>query len=299
VGLFAFRESVGSASLAGDTAQTGLMTDFMELYAPIALVAAVPCLLVLGAIAWRARTLRQRLQAAEAERDRALAAEDFTIRTLRMAGAELRTAALSLLGHADPPREAGSDPSAHSAAIHAISAQVFGLADELQDHGVPSAETRVLHVEPLRLEDPIRDAIASVNATLGRGRRLWVCDPELSDITVLADRRALTQVFLRICANAARFSRHGDRVVVSMVRHGEDITIAVADAASIADAVAAGEGLPQERAGVVGLGLGLARVLMQAHGGDLAVVAVPRFGTCVSVSLPSHRVSATQPLTTS
>jgi signal transduction histidine kinase len=299
VGLFAFRGAVLSARLEANTAQTGLMTDFLELYAPIAAAAAVPCLIVLGAMLWRARVLRQRLQVAEAERDRAVAAEDFAIRTLRMAGAELRTAALALLGHADPPQGAGTDPAAHAAAIHAVSAQVFGLADELQDHAVPSAESRVLHVEPLRLEDPVRDAIASVNATLGRGRRHWVCDPELSDITVLADRRALSQVFLRICTNAARFSRHGDRIVISLVRHGGDITIAVADAVSIADAVAAGEGLPQERGGVVGLGLGLARVLMQAHGGDLAVVAVPRFGTCVSVSLPSHRVSATQPLATS
>lgn len=276
------------------------------------LLAAATTLFLIGlaALAWRVRTLRRNLRDARAERDRAIAAEDATTRTLRMAGAELRTAALALIGEADRLRlgeaaSAAAPNSARPGAIHAVGAQVFGLADELQDHAVPTPESRVLHVEPLRLDEPVRDAIASISATLGPSRRLWTLDPDLAGVTILADRRALTQVFLRVLGNAARFSRHDDRIAISLLRHNGghnggrngEISVVVADAATVADAESGQRGLPTDR-GAVGLGLAMARVLMQAHGGDLSVAAVPRFGTCVSIVLPAHRVSATQPLAT-
>lgn len=260
---------------------------------PILAAATILCLIVLAFAAWRTRALRQQLRDTRAERDRAIAAEDITTRTLRMAGAELRTAALSLVGQADRLRAGEGNP----ASIHAVSAQIFGLADELQDHAVPAPESRVLHVEPLRLDEPVRDAIAAVSANLGPGRRLWTLDPDLAGITILADRRALTQVFLRVLGNAARFSRHDDRIAISILRHNGEISVVIADAATVADAESGRRGPPADR-GAVGLGLAMPRILMQAHGGDLSVAAVPRFGTCVSIVLPAHRVSATQPLAT-
>jgi two-component system cell cycle sensor histidine kinase PleC len=268
---------------------------------PILVATTILCLIVLALAAWRVRTLRQLLRDARAERDRAIAAEDVTTRTLRMAGAELRTAALSLLGQADRLRADPAVSRDDAASIHAVGAQIFGLADELQDHAVPTPESRVLHVEPLRLDEPVRDAIAAVAATLGPSRRLWTIDPDLAGVTILADRRALSQVFLRILGNAARFSRHDDRIAISLLRHVGDqkgeISVVVADAATVADAESGRRGPPADR-GAVGLGLAMARILMQAHGGDLSVAAVPRFGTCVSIVLPAHRVSATQPLAT-
>lgn len=269
------------------------MTGFAGDDWPLLAAATILCLIVLAFAAWRTRTLRQQLRDTRAERDRAIAAEDVTTRTLRMAGAELRNAALALIGQADHLR-AGEG---NATAIHAVSAQIFGLADELQDHAVPTPESRVLHVEPLRLDEPVRDAITSVSATIGPSRRLWTLDPDLAGVTILADRRALTQVFLRVLGNAARFSRHDDRIAVSLLRHNGEISVVVADAATVADAESGRRGLPADR-GAVGLGLAMARVLMQAHGGDISVAAVPRFGTCVSIVLPAHRVSATQPLAT-
>lgn len=276
------------------------------------------CLLALAA--WRLAVQRRALRSAEAERDRALAAEDTTNRALRMAGSELRNSALALLGHADRLRAGGQDKpgdgqaaggsnTAHATAIHVVSAQIFGLADELQDLGVPSPESRVLHVEPLRLDEPIREAMAAVEAALGPSRRNWAIDPELGAITVQADRRALTQVFLRVLANAARFSRHDDRVAITRLapEPGGGITVVVADAATVADMAVGMSGggvgggdellLGVRAGGTNGLGLAMARVLMQAHGGELHVAAVPRFGTCVTIRLPASRVHARLPQT--
>jgi len=246
----------------------------------------------------RTQGLRRALRQAETERDRALAADDAANRTLRMAGAELRGSALALLGHADRIRTDGGQSAGQAAAINVVSAQIFALADDLQDHAVPSAESRVLHVEPMRLDEPVREALASVSATLGPSRRHWSIDPDLAGVSVLADRRALMQVFLRVLTNAARFTRHEDRIAVSLLARAEGVTVVVADAATIEDAEAGMRGvIGAADPGAVGLGLAMARVLMQAHGGELAVAAVPRFGTCVTLTLPAQRVKSVQPQT--
>lgn len=248
---------------------------------------------------WRLRTARRRLAFAISERDRARTTEDATARLLRHSGTELRATSLMLLGHVERLRMAHRASAGQADVIASITAQLLDLSDDLQDHHVPPATSRVLHVEPLRLHEPVEGAIAAVNAALGPGQRRWTVDPELSELRVLADRRALKQVFLSVLGHAARFSRHDDRIVVAVVPEGGGggsggLTVIVANAelvrskgtTSLTEAVSHAD---------IGLGLGLARVLMQAHGGELTAVMGPRPGVHVTLSLPAWRVDALQP----
>jgi signal transduction histidine kinase len=257
------------------------------------IVAGISVVLLAAIVGWRAVDLRRQARNAEARRDGALASEDAANRALRVAGTELRNAALALLGHADRLLADDRIPSHHARAINQVSAQIFGLADELQDHAVPAVETRVLHVEPMRLEEPIRDAVAAVTGTLGPNGRVWMIDPDIAVLTVMADRRAMTQVFLRVFTNIARFSRHEARIAVSVAHDDTGVRVLVADTSGIPDPPS-GSGILHAGQGGACPGLALARVLMQAHGGDLVVAAAPRFGTSVTVSLPAQRVRVAQ-----
>jgi len=253
----------------------------------VAIAGAVPALM----LGIRLRALRSAVTRAEIRRNQASASEAATTRLLHVSASDIRDLALSLLGHADIMRSrAYLDPSLHAAAVSAMGAQLIGLADDLQDHAVPTAASRVLHDEELGLDEMLRDAVASVAATLEPSRRHWRITPVLRSLAVIADRRALHQVLVRVMANAVRFSRHDDWVDLSVENLEEGLALAVADEGAGLPSPEGDPppGLPASRG--LGLGLSLARVLMEAHGGSLTVESRPRIGTRVVLVFPMSRV---------
>jgi cell cycle sensor histidine kinase DivJ len=267
---------------------------------PITLILASLAVLSWGAMAvllLRNRGQRRAFEAIAAQRDRALGAEAVSTRLLRLSAAELRETALTLLGHTDRLRaqECGS-ASSHATAIAAVTARVLNLADDLQDSAVPSAESRVIRDEPLVAGPLLRDAIAAVAATLDPSRRHWRVAPELLELNLIADRRALSQILLRVLGNAARFTRDEGWVDLALERHEDGVALVVADeGAGLAAMAGSGSPEPEPAPGNsrgIGLGLSLARVLMEAHGGTLTIETAPRIGTRVTLSFPLERVSA-------
>lgn len=246
-----------------------------------------------AALLGRQRSLSHRLAETEKQRDRALAAEAATGRLLRLSANELREIALSLQGQAERLRAMGADPTCSGAtAIAAVTAQVLRLADDLQDAAVPRAETRVIRDETLSLGELVQDAIAAVGATLDPSRRNWRIAPEVCDTTLTADRRAVAQILVRVLGNAGRFTRDGDWIEVGLERREGEIAVIVADEGSGLAAIGpAGRAAANDGRGI-GLGLALARVLMEAHGGTLAVETVARVGTRVILGFPASRVGS-------
>jgi len=265
---------------------------------PITLILA--CLAVLSwgamaALALRYRGQSRALAAITVQRDRALSAELASTRLLRLSAGELRETAMTLLGHTDKLRAQECGPaSSHVTAIAAVTARVLSLADDLQDSAVPGAETRVIRDEPLGVGPLLRDAIAAVSATLDPSRRHWRVAPELLELAVVADRRALSQVLLRVLGNAARFTRDEDWIDLALERHEDSVGLVVADeGAGLAAMAGSLEPAPGNSRGI-GLGLSLARVLMEAHGGTLTIETAARIGTRVTLSFPLERVPAQQ-----
>ena len=176
------------------------------------------------------------------------------------------------------------------ATIGAIAHQVLDLADDLQHHALADAASRVLREEPTRLAVILQDAIARVQASLEPGRRHWRLPLEIEAIELMADRRALAQILARVLSNAARFSRHDDWIDISFDIDGDRFALIVADEGNglvAADSTGA-PGRADSRG--LGLGLALARVLMEAHDGGLRVEAVPSVGTRVTLDFPMTRL---------
>jgi len=263
-----------------------------------ALAAALMTVAALAVVIVARRRQRRLVLAARVERERARAGEAEAVRALRLAAIELRRPATTLLGHADRLcADAAGRPVGTT--IGAIARQMLDLADDLQHHALADAASRVLREAPTRLDVVLHDAVAAVQAGLEPGRRHWRLPPEIDGIEVIADRRALAQILARVLGCAARFSQHDDWIDIAFEIAGDRFTLTVADEGSglAATEGAGAPGQPDTRG--LGLGLALARVLMQAHGGTLLVEAVPSVGTRVTLDFPMTRLVGAAPLSAS
>jgi signal transduction histidine kinase len=118
---------------------------------------------------------------------------------------------------------------------------------------------------------------------------------------LFADRRRVKQVLINLLANAIKFTPAGGSVQVRAFRSEGGVAIAIADTGIGIAATDIPKAL--ERFGQVdsslsrkydgaGLGLPLARQLMELHGGSLELASEPLKGTTVTVTFPAARLLA-------
>ncbi len=116
------------------------------------------------------------------------------------------------------------------------------------------------------------------------------------DIAVWGDRRAIRQTLLNLLSNAVKFSHERGRIDIRAVPHGDGgILLEVEDCGigmSAAEIERALQPFGQATSattrthGGTGLGLPIAKGLVEAHGGSLTIVSSPGAGTLVRVMLP-------------
>jgi len=146
--------------------------------------------------------------------------------------------------------------------------------------------------EPTALDEVVDSVLHRMQSVLGgvRVRTLLRDTPD-----VAADPVQIDQVLSNLIENAVRFSAPGGEVVVStaawhssvqirVVDHGPGI--APMDRERVFEAFArVGASAPDE-AGSSGLGLAIAKAIVEAHGGRIWIEGVPAGGTAVVVELP-------------
>jgi len=262
---------------------------------PVLIVWAIITLLAVvtaGALAVRVRQLGAQLDVAARRRDAAIGAAAATERLLRLATDDFRAPALALLSHAEQLRRGAGDATRHGGAVAAIAEQLLDVVDMVQDHALPGTQPPKLRKEKLCLGEVLTDAMAAAKGALEPGRRHWRVAPEIEGRQLVADRRALNQILLRVLTNAVRLSRHDDWIDIGCVASPGGFTLVIADEGNgLAGLDPPGFGdLPDNRG--MGLGLSLARSLMAAHGGTLTVESTSRVGARVLLYFPVEPVAA-------
>lgn len=221
---------------------------------------------------------------------------------------ELRTPMTAILGWAHLLQLGDLEPEQVSLGLQTIrqsgEAQAKLIDDLLDVSRVVTGKLR-LNATSVRLSDIARSAIAAIRPAAEAKRQQLEVDIRTDDATVLGDASRLQQVFWNLLSNAVKFTPPGGTVRVRLAeRDTENFVLTVEDT---------GEGIPVEfltlvferfrqaatsargRTGL-GLGLAIAKELVEMHGGSIAASSRGRgLGSTFTVTLPrlaEHRKPA-------
>jgi signal transduction histidine kinase len=191
--------------------------------------------------------------------------------------------------------DAAEDAERWSAVIDRQIAHLSRLIDDLVDVSRMTRGKIELQRTPVNLGAVVTGAIEASHPILDDRRHTLTVN--LADgLTVMGDRDRLVQVMSNLLNNAAKFTPKEGRITVTGALEDDQVVLRVADngIGIAADALTgifemfsqAGRALDRPSMGL-GIGLALARALVELHGGSLtATSAGPGTGTELTVRLP-------------
>ena len=168
------------------------------------------------------------------------------------------------------------------------------LVDQLLDLSRLESGEVPLHVAPLSLGEVVDEVAAEVSLAR-RAEDVAIRNEIGRDVNVPADRERVHQVLYNLLENASRFSPPGGEVVVRGRHSNGHYSVEVCDE---------GPGIPTEqlnlvferfyrvdparnrRDGGTGIGLAIARSVVEAHGGDISASNDPDGGAIFRFTLP-------------
>ena len=228
-------------------------------------------------------------------RDEAEAANRAKDQFLAMVSHELRTPLNAILGWSailsERPEEA---PERGLRVIRRNAEALLKLVEELLDTARLTNETLTIQPSPINLREIVCGAVDAVKPAADlKGVALRTTVPDALP-GMMGDPDRLRQVFLNVLSNGLKFTDAGGGIEVCVSVIGESARVSIRDSGSGIDPdelphvferfrqgtdAAAGQGL--------GLGLTIARVLVELHGGTIQI-ASPGVGqgTTCTIELP-------------
>ncbi len=169
------------------------------------------------------------------------------------------------------------------------------LVNDLLDLDKLSSGKIELKMEPLHLADLVKEAI---EANHGYGEQFgvrFVAKHLAEDVMIRGDRSRLRQVLDNLMSNAAKFSKQGDRVELSVIGKDDAAVISVKDYGSgipeearerIFERFTQADSSDQRQKGGTGLGLNIAKSIVELHHGKISFISQEGEGTEFFVELP-------------
>jgi len=183
------------------------------------------------------------------------------------------------------------------------------LVDDMLDLSKIEADRLEIKVEPLRLEQSLQDVLDELRQMASSKGLTLTLEMEEELPMALADSHRIRQVLVNLVSNALKFTEKGgvtlrcalldryDMLRISVSDTGIGISPAALD--YIFEAFRQADGSTTRRFGGTGLGLTIARKLIELQGGEVAVESIVGQGSTFSFTLPVAapvRVRAGQPV---
>jgi PAS domain S-box-containing protein len=181
-------------------------------------------------------------------------------------------------------------------AIRGATQRMDNLIEDLLEITRIEAGRLELRLSNVSLAELFKEAVESVEA-LASQKSIHLETDHFCDLIVLkCDRNRIQQVFSNLLGNALKFTASGGVITLSCADAGEFMDIEVRDTgAGIPD-----EHLPfifdrfwqakKQRSGSTGLGLAIAKGIVQAHGGQISVRSKAGEGTSFRFTVPKASI---------
>jgi two-component system sensor histidine kinase BaeS len=222
-----------------------------------------------------------RLQASESQRKQLLA--DVTH--------ELRTPLTVLQGNVEAILD-GVRPadSAHIAPLLEETKVLSRLVDDLRTLSLAESGALALHREPVDVASIARDVVAAFSEQARRGSVGLGSSAEAAT-TIDADAVRVREVLVNLVTNALRYTPAGGYIAIDVRRTGGGVEVSVRDTGSGIAADAVGGIFDRFSKSTdspgAGLGLAIAKGLVEAHGGTIRAKSAPGQGTRIVFTLPA------------
>jgi signal transduction histidine kinase len=211
---------------------------------------------------------------------------------------ELRSPLTAILGWTAMLRRGDPDGSLTTRALQSIhdnASRQARLIEELLDFSKVTSGHLTLAHEPVKIPDLLQGVVESLipeSVAKGLAVELAPVPPAI----VAGDQARLEQVFFNLLGNAMKFTPAGGRVGVEAKVNGQSVDVRVADTGLgidpeflpfVFERFRQADDTAGREYGGLGLGLSIARQLVEAHGGAIRVDSEGRGkGAVFTVSLP-------------
>ena len=209
---------------------------------------------------------------------------------------ELRTPLSNVSGYLEAIRDDVVKPDASTIASLSEEVDLLSrLVDDLQELALADAGELKLARQPEDLSQLIQQSVKAIRTrVLDKGLEISIDVPEELPLLNI-DYHRISQVLRNLLENALKHTPSGGKITVSAAPEGKQVRIKVIDN---------GEGIPAEdlpnmferfyrvdksrarQAGGSGLGLTIAKRLVESHGGTISVQSELGKGSCFSFALP-------------
>jgi PAS domain S-box-containing protein len=250
------------------------------------------------------RLLRRESSAREAAEESNRLKDEF----LATVSHELRTPLTAILGWARLLDSEALDEATSRQAIETIwrnAKSQSQIIDDILDVSRIITGNLYLDLQPLELAPVIQNAINVVRPTADAKRIQIEAELDSTPAVVSGDANRLQQVIWNLLSNAVKFTGSGGRVSLKMSQPGSAVEITVTDTGDgisreflpfVFDRFRQADSSTTRQHGGLGLGLAIARHLIEIHGGTIRAESPGKgYGSSFTISLPlvDSRVRAT------
>ncbi len=175
------------------------------------------------------------------------------------------------------------------------------VLNDLIDISELEAGTIMLQPGPVLLLDLMREIEGSIGPEIHDGRVRVVCVNLAADSVVMADRTRLKQALLHLLENVIKFSPEDLEIVVRAEMRSDEVLFSICDQGigmaeehqqMIFEGFRQIEEISIRRYGGTGIGLAIAKKLIELHQGELWVESVEARGSTFHIRLPIPRAEA-------